>query len=64
MGIREALLNMRVPIRNDEAYMTQLGRKEESIKEWYERAQKSIEENGENSPYWQYHKYFEPKTKK
>lgn len=64
MGIREALLNMRVPIRNDETYMIQLGRKEESIKEWYERTQKNIEENGENSPYWQYHKYFEPKTKK
>lgn len=65
LGIFEVLLNMQVPIRNDEEYMGQLEEKKISIKEWYELVQKDIEENGEDSSYHQYHKYFEPpKSKK
>lgn len=65
LGIFEVLLNMQVPIRNDEEYMGQLEEKKLSIKDWYDMVQKDIEENGENSFYHQYHKYFEPpKSKK
>lgn len=65
LGIFEVLLNMQVPIRNDQGYMEQLEEKKLSIKEWYDMVQKDIEENGENSAYHQYHKYFEPpKSKK
>lgn len=65
LGIFEVLLNMQVPIRNDEEYMAQLEEKKLTIKEWYDLVQKDIEENGVNSAYHQYHKYFEPpKSKK
>lgn len=64
LGIFEVLLNMQVPIRNDEDYMKRLEEKKLSIKEWYDMVQKDIEENGEDSTYHKYHKYFEPKPKK
>lgn len=63
MNIKEVLLNMQVPIRNDEEYMQKLEDKKTTIKEWYDMVQKDIEENGDDSSYHRYHKYFEPKSK-
>lgn len=61
LGIHEVLLNMQVPIRNDEEYMDKLEEKKVSIKEWYDMVKKDIEDIGEDSKYYQYHKYFEAK---
>ena len=64
LGIRDVLLNMQVPIRNDEEYMKDLEIKKNEIKDWYDMVDKDIEENGVESIYYKYHKYFESKNKK
>lgn len=59
MGIKQVLLDMGVPIRNDEEYMKQLAQREIEIQQWYIKVGNDIAINGENSKYWKYHKYFE-----
>lgn len=61
LGMRDVLLNMGVPIRNDEEYMRDLEIKQREIKEWNERVTKDIEEHGEASQYYKYAKYFKKK---
>lgn len=59
LGIRDVLLNMQVPIRNDEKYMNDLDHKKEEIKQWYEMVEADIKEHGTDSKYYRYHKYFD-----
>jgi 3'-phosphoadenosine 5'-phosphosulfate sulfotransferase (PAPS reductase)/FAD synthetase len=64
MGIRQVLLDMGVPIRNDEEYMKELADRQKQIAQWYIKVGNDIAINGENSKYWKYHKYFEEKSDK
>ena len=63
LGIRDVLLNMQVPIRNDEVYMQELKEKRLKLKQWYQAIKDGIAEDGENSKYYKYRKYFEPTEK-
>lgn len=63
LGIRDVLLNMQVPIRNDEEYMKDLKAKRLELKEWYQAIKDGIAEDGEDSKYYKYRKYFEPTEK-
>ena len=62
MGIRQVLLDMGVPIRNDEEYMKDLVDRQKQIAQWYIKVGNDIAINGEDSKYWKYHKYFEEKS--
>ena len=59
MGIKQVLLDMGVPIRNDEEYMQQLAQRQLEIEQWYIKVGNDIAINGKDSKYWKYHKYFE-----
>ena len=58
LGIRQVLLDMKVPIRNDEQYMKDLNKRIQEIENWYIKVGNDIAINGEKSKYWKYHKYF------
>lgn len=58
LGIKRALLDMGVPIRNDDEYMARLAIRQQEIAQWYEMVERDIAMYGENSEYWKYHKYF------
>ena len=59
LGIKQVLLDMRIPIRNDEDYMKALAKRQLEIEQWYIKVGNDIALHGEESKYWKYHKYFE-----
>lgn len=58
LGIKQVLLDMSVPIRNDEDYMKALAKRKLEIEQWYIKVGNDIALHGEESKYWKYHKYF------
>ena len=59
LGVKQVLLDMGVPIRNDEEYMEKLKQRKFEVENWYIKVGNDIALNGEKSKYWKYHKYFE-----
>ena len=58
LGLKRALADMNVPIKNDIEYEKYREERQSEIKKWYEMVEKDIELNGEKSGYALYHKYF------
>lgn len=58
LGLKRALADMNVPIKNDIEYENYREERQSEIKKWYEMVEKDIELNGKKSGYALYHKYF------